>query len=955
MPAPAHRASVPNHRMPLRIMLKKWLRPKWQHPDPLTRLESIGEQALEQSVLEQLAKHDPSLEVRRAALRRLDNLHLLVGLTGVSSEVSDAARVRVRRLLRAMGPGEEPDSALLAEAITVCDDPGLARELALRSTSSRIRRTAIELLTDEQALVAAAAEDDSPELRLAAARRVHSEHALRDLERAVRNRDKRVAQLARQRLTKLREASEHNTERETLIGELETLGGGGSWPADEAAWLRIRSRWPALAADADPVQAERFQQASAAFTQRLETFRAQRSREREIRQHRQALLKELDRLAETIGAQATAESRRRLGEIQSAWGLLPAVQGPDTVEEAFLNKCQATQKAVEQAQALGLIATRLEALEAQILSLKDRSQMDHRHLARLKQELETLPHSLDQRCHALKNRVNALIQDRERQVETEREHLGEIQSTLAALEQALDQNHLDSALHAHKKASDLLHRLQRVTPSKRRTLETRLRAAGPRLAELKSWRHWGSDQAREELIGRAVALTDTRLEPSKVAKVVKGLREQWKRLGHLDPGGKALWERFDSACSRAIQPALEQRREAAAARKNHLGQRAEICANLERLATETDWAAPDWRALDKAVHRLRRSWRACGPVDRHDWQVVKARYDEAVHVLEARMEGERRHNRLQRETLVLEAEALLESDALHDAAAKARDLREAWRVTVSSPQGEEKRLWKRFQEATGAIVNREHRARQAHRQTLNENLEQVQALCDELDRLCEHDDDTVLGSQKQAQRLLHEVESHGPLPPRARQGAEDRIQQVRRTFEDRVKQAQKRLQDQHMRFLKDYAGLCERLEQAALQGKAGRELLAEIEQAWSALPDLEDSNTRERLEKRLDLAKRMAVEPAVRQDLAPTLESNLERCRALCLDLEILLGRDSPECERESRLQHQVSLLSQAMTEGRREEPSERAHRLLRELLLCGPIPVAEAPALRTRLERLSS
>jgi len=938
-------------------MLRNWLKPKWQHPDPLTRLAAVGEQALDQSVLEQLAKRDPSLDVRRAALRRLNDLHLLVGLAAVSSPISDAAKVRVRFLLRAMGQEDRMDTALATEAITVCDDPGLTRELALGSNSSRLRRAAIGLLTEETALAQAAAEDESAEVRLAAARRVHSEESLKGLEKAVRNRDKRIAQLARQRLTELREASERAAERDTLIRELESLGRGSSWPGDDAAWLRIRARWPQIAQDAEPSQLTRFQRAESDFEGLLDTYRAAQTHGREIARHRRSLLDELDALARRIPDSEPEDSRLRLREIESAWALLPAAAEAVSDEDDFQHRLLQTRDAIEQSVIRSHLRTNLDRLESEALALRGQTRPDSRLVARLCQELndlpQTLPASLEPRRRALTHSLDALSQALDRQAERDREREEEIQWALDTLEQALDQGQLDPALHAHKKASDLLHSLQGLESRRRGTLETRLRAAGPRLAELKSWRHWGSDRAREELIGRAVALVDSGLPPARLAKEVKALREEWKRLGHLDPGGKLLWERFDSACTRAIQPALAQRREAAAARKDHLERRAEVCAALERLNAETDWQGPDWRHLDKSIHRLRRDWRTCGPVVRHDWQVVKARYDEAIAALEAHMEGERRHNRLHREGLTQEAESLLQSPDLHEAVAGARALRESWQVTVSSPPREEKRLWKRFHEAIEAVLERERQERQAHRRALDENLSRFQALCDELNALCQGDDASVLGCQRQAQRLIREAESHGPFPPRTQSGAEARIQRVRKAFAERVAHAERAGEDRRMQTLKAYSALCTRLEQAALRDQASAELLEEVDRAWNALPPLDEPEARECLYKRLDLAKRLAAEPAVCAGLAHTLQSNLEHWRSLCLDLEILLGKDSPETERGSRLQRQVSLLSQAMTQGRREESSEKRGRLMRELLLCGPVPPGESESLRARLEQL--
>ncbi len=941
-------------------MLKKWIKPRWQHPDPLVRLEAVGEQDLQQDVLSQLARQDPSLDVRRAAVRRLDDLHLLVGMAALRSPVSDAARQRLRMLLRAMPDGGKTSDSVLIEALPVCDDPVLTAQMARDCPLPRVRLSAVGLLRDEWMLTRLACEDSAPEVRFAAAERVHTEEALKEIEKTARNRDKRVAQSARQRLAAIRESEARRAERRALVEELAARGCGDNWPADEAAWLRIRTRWAELKTDATPGERNTYVEAAQGFEVRLEGYRAERARETEIRRHREELCTELEGLTQQVAELLPETLQARLAEIQAAWRLLLGNTGAPLAAhtaERFQSLLQDLGEARKLAAAGHAKGRTLDALEARIQAEESRPDAsDERAVRALQRDLEQLPRAtephLADRRRNLERRAGELQQRLDERKQTERKRLEAVDTAIAGLEQALEQDHLQPALHHHKQASELLRTLEGVPPAKRQALEARLRAAGPRLAKLRDWRHWGSDQAREELIGRAVGLHEPELATEKVAEAVKGLREEWTKLGRLDPGNKALWERFDAACTRAMEPVLEARRIAAEIRKESLERRAELCDHLERLERDADWERPDWRHIDKIVHRLRRDWRQQGAVDRADWQVVKSRYDEALAALETRLDAERRRNWVRRQAVVERAEALVTAEDAHGAGEAVRQLREEWQVTVSSPQREEKRLWERFHSALDQVFQREHAQRQAARKARDETLARAEQLCAALEALGQLGNDEALARRGEGTQLGEAFRALN-LPPKERKGIEARFERARQALGHRIEAAQAAREDARLQVLAAYAELCERAEQAALGGEPGLGAQPELHAAWETLPALEDSEALGRLEARFRSALAAAADTAARDRLSDGLTRNLDQCRALCLDLEILLGVESPPEEREARLAHQVQRLARAMGERERDNTPQQAHRLRRELLLTGPLPPEHAPILRARLERL--
>ena len=76
-----------------------------------------------------------------------------------------------------------------------------------------------------------------------------------------------------------------------------------------------------------------------------------------------------------------------------------------------------------------------------------------------------------------------------------------------------------------------------------------------------------------------------------------------------------------------------------------------------------------------------------------------------------------------------------------------------------------------------------------------------------------------------------------------------------------------------------------------------------------------------------------------------------KRRAELCLHLEILAQVDSPPELTQTRLQFQVTRLTERMREGEKD-PLEATSRLLQEWYLCGPAPASEAAALEERFLR---
>jgi len=93
------------------MILKHFLKPKWQHSNPVVRLqaiESLG--GSDQDVLVEIARSDPDPAVRRSACKRIERLPALGDLAAGDADagVRELAAARFRTLLSGHGPGHPP-------------------------------------------------------------------------------------------------------------------------------------------------------------------------------------------------------------------------------------------------------------------------------------------------------------------------------------------------------------------------------------------------------------------------------------------------------------------------------------------------------------------------------------------------------------------------------------------------------------------------------------------------------------------------------------------------------------------------------------------------------------------------------------------------------------------------------------------------------------------------------
>ncbi len=475
---------------------------------------------------------------------------------------------------------------------------------------------------DDEALLTLASTAGAPlPFKQGAVEALTGEAALRLAEREFRSHDRRVHQVARQRLQAKVAQRLAREEAERLIQDARNLAGGVDVPANRV--VELDRAWASLDADAiETARRDEFGALSARLTGQL---RQRADLAQQLKHWQAAARAAVGQLqVACTGAAAGTQDRTALSDAASAArGVTGALPPDGAAEPATARALADLQQAIETATTLDghlLVLDRLLAASAETQPLTagdlagEQLPLGADDALRSWQALPPLPdaglaallQSRQARWQVACDRARQARQLQRREQAREHQRGRQVQQRtalvdhLALAEAALDDGQL---VEAHRLLSDIDEQLQGADASD--ALQTRIQAAQARLAQLRGWQHWAGRRARDELVLQAEALAVAtvagdgrvdgqvqgdaevlaevaRLSIRQRADLIQTLRQRWKEIDSLGGGGdQALWRRFDAALAAAGEPVAAHVSAQRAARQANLSARLELLEVLE--------------------------------------------------------------------------------------------------------------------------------------------------------------------------------------------------------------------------------------------------------------------------------------------------------------------------------------------------------------------------------------
>jgi len=468
----------------------------------------------------------------------------------------------------------------------------------------------------------------------------------------------------------------------------------------------------------------------------------------------------------------------------------------------------------------------------------------------------------------------------------------------AELEHALEQ--ADAALasgdvaKAHQAVAHAQSAFDRL-PNRHRPAEAggRLTRMAGRLKEMRDWQHWSNNELRERLIARVAEIDAEHLPADAVTTRLKELRERWSELDRQEllPGDKrrfaapqSQWRRFNKGCKQAFE-AARPRLEARAERQ------AEALGELETFLGQADQVIADPETPgDKLLRYLRAAREALRNLDtlpprRRGEFAGKLRA--AMDRISRRLEAHFEHIEQEKRRLVAEARKLEHERDRARAIDQAKALQAEWKRIGRGRRKVDDQLWREFRapiDPLFAELDEQHRERREHERAQQQKIE---ALVHEAEALAENEAPAEVAGQIAG--LEQRFAEAGRVAPKLAKRFERAITRHRAALED-TRRRQRQAREAH-RF--ELAGV---LQQIVSRPDAERDATPEVPRD-------------DRLGALL-LDRLQQIEAADAETLDRDLTRWTEEARQVVVEMECLAGLETPAEDQQRRMDFQVQRLS---------------------------------------------
>ncbi len=784
----------------------KILSPKWQHDDPAIRQDAIKSITEEATLLEIIAAEKDDA-VLSTAVKQLSDLETLLKVHQKNQETASGkvAAEKVIDLIQA-NPGAISFSSPLAGFLSKAE-PSLGQLLAQKNTDPDFALFGDCTLLPTPTLVEQCSKAPNSMMRQNAAHALSAEDDIKAAIKIAAHKDKNVSHILREKLAVIRANHEKHASIDTITKSLDKIGhSDDDWEHDQARLDKQISKWESLKSEADSSQEKNWQDTLASTQKRLADKKLEADKLAPVIESKKALISKLEDFDDQYKNNESFEQSQapglleQLEEFATQWQALPALIAHK--EEDYSNRFQS---ALNKHQAvLGEIAKDVQKSESfqriigHAKSLHKRKTIKAKDIDKLEPRWNGLPAAADAATAAslnseFKQLLEKLRQKFERQKAAAEVSITKMQKWLDDMEAALAEDQTKSASKIYHKIEQELKAAKDAAVGGVKSIEKRLNKHKPKLKELEGWRHWGTDKAREALINDAQALAKDDLEIKDRAKQLKKLRDEWKKLSKLDPiSAQRLWKRFDKACTEAHEPIKQARAEENAERTKNLEKRKALCETLEKLETDTDWSAPDWREIDKSIGKLRNKWRTAGGVQRKKWEKINDRFFAAIKALDVHLDDERRRSINMRTALIEKVEAAKELEDVREAINIAKQAQREWVPTVLAKRSEEQKLWKQFRAAVDTLFDKDKEVRKEKNAESNKLLDQKKSLVNQLDKISKLDGPALTEAQGEIGKLKSEWQEL----KMQEQGFDKRATGVEKKFHSICKQLERGIKNQ---------------------------------------------------------------------------------------------------------------------------------------------------------------
>ncbi len=442
---------------------------------------------------------------------------------------------------------------------------------------------------------------------------------------------------------------------------------------------------------------------------------------------------------------------------------------------------------------------------------------------------------------------------------------------------------------------------------------------------------WGIYQSLEILCDQAEALANS-VSIDLISITLKKLREDWNlSKSGIAKVPQKLHQRFESACQSAHQRLVNERDQNNQARVVYLNEAKELLNALSQWIQQIDWQNPNWANLIEMRQKFLQEWNRYltqystdGALSygtplflAKDKHKLENSMRKILKPLDAAMQNERQKEKKRRTDEIALLQMLLDEERILEAIDKAKHFNKTFSPTVRSKRHDENLLWKQLRVVNDQIFALREEYVSVEENEKAHNAKQKRIVLNELKELCSsiHDDSQIHLIETELKKIEGRWANIGLVAKQDFIKFENEF----KSFAHKIHQ-QLYSMDQQKEIDQRDALLKTSLLIGELEAKVVKSESITIE---AQLYESADAILRKRLK---NLEQASVGQRNAQESLMEKMAEAKQLAFELVLSREILLDIVSPEEDRAARLVMQVQILEAAMKNQRNEK--DKKHQL---------------------------
>ncbi|MDK1289925.1 DUF349 domain-containing protein [Pseudoalteromonas umbrosa] len=343
--------------------------------------------------------------------------------------------------------------------------------------------------------------------------------------------------------------------------------------------------------------------------------------------------------------------------------------------------------------------------------------------------LKSLPSELKQNAKSELAEVSKVFLDAMKPlVEQQQKLLKEARKKARDVQRLIEQGRFNIAFGVFNGLSE---NYELLTESHKEQLSKQYEGLQAQLAEFKDWQKYASAPKRTELLAQLdEKLAETDVDPKVRASDVKMLRIRWNELGRIESEEEKQQAKvFDEKIELLFAPCRAYFAEQEEARKQVIVDREKLITQMQELEHFSVEEEGSWRKLESQFNRINKLWRGAGSLDAQTYQALNSQYRDAYGKVNGRLKAHHQNNAEQKQKLVDEALAQVDSDNVAEACEVLKSLQKQWQGIGFAGSKNEHLLWQSFRQHNDAVfAKREEIVAQQKRENAALEVEQRQEL-----------------------------------------------------------------------------------------------------------------------------------------------------------------------------------------------------------------------------------